>query len=170
MFSAVSILLSNFCPQTTMLTYCTLGRGLCQLALLIDFLPQKHWQSDEELGLNMADFGPKPPYINSSPYALLHIKNYGRKAKMQTEVIPDDVLWPLFNVCVEYVEKLSPYILALKRRLDAAEAEYAKYPLVPGGYRPTAPKRLQALFKESEISNLAQGSDRGRSQGSARWK
>ena len=111
------------------------------------FAAKAFWQSDEELGLNMADFGPKPPYINSSPYALLHIKSYGRKAKMQTEVIPDDVLWPLFNVCVEYVEKLSPYILALKRRLDAAEAEYAKYPLVPGGYRPTAPKRLQALFR-----------------------
>ncbi len=103
------------------------------------------YRADINNGIKI-ELGEKPSF-GSYPASQLIGRRY-RRGRRQTDVIPDDVLWLLFNRCVEYLEKVSPCLLALKRRFDEAEAEFIKYPIDDkhGKRRPSAPGHLKCLF------------------------
>lgn len=111
------------------------------------------------------NLGTPPSFLAISAPRLIGHRHRVRGDVKQTCLIPDEILWPLFNRCVEYLEKISPYVLTLKRRFDVSEAAFFSYPIDDsfGKRRPSAPIHLRRLFggkhreASKEFAKLALG-------------
>ena len=113
------------------------GRKSHSLRAVINF-----FNAEKLTGLKL-NLGSKPEFPQS-PNKLFR---YNPRQHKQTPVIPDAVLWPLFNKTLSFVRDVGPYLLQVKERLDPLDEEYYGIETQPGkGHRAARPE-VYKLYK-----------------------